>query len=302
MKVTVPAIRARKGAGRPIVALTAYDYPTARTLDAAGVDLLLVGDSLGMVVLGHPTTLPVTLEMMLHHTAAVVRAKTAALVVADMPFLSYHVSREETIRNAGRLIQEAGAEAVKIEGGRGRAGVVRALVEADIPVMGHIGLTPQSVHAMGGYKVQGRSPDAVQSLLEDARALEEAGAFSLVLEGIPGEAARLITQSTALPTIGIGAGPHCDGQILVVNDLLGLGGEEVPRFVRRYADLRTAAVEAVRAYAADVTAGRFPAEVESYGAGARGAAAGPSTVPGAAAPGASTPAGSPGPEQGGSGR
>ncbi|MBI3451107.1 MAG: 3-methyl-2-oxobutanoate hydroxymethyltransferase [Acidobacteria bacterium] len=273
MKITVPAIRARKGAGRPIVALTAYDYPTARTLDAAGVDLILVGDSLGMVVLGHPTTLPVTLEVMLHHTAAVARAKTAALVVADMPFLSYHVSREETIRNAGRLVQEAGAEAVKIEGGRARAGVVRALVEADIQVMGHIGLTPQSVHAMGGYKVQGKSPDAVQSLLEDARALEEAGAFSIVLEGIPGEAARLVTQSTALPTIGIGAGPHCDGQILVVNDLLGLNGEDVPRFVRRYADLRTAAVEAVRAYAADVAAGRFPAEEESYGPGPRGSKA-----------------------------
>jgi len=263
-KITIPSLRARKRSGPPIVALTAYDHPTALALDEAGVDLLLVGDSVGMVVLGHETTLPVTLEVMLHHTSAVTRAKPAALVVADMPFLSYHLSREETIRNAGRLVQEAGAEAVKIEGGRARAGVVRALVESDIPVMGHIGLTPQAVHAMGGYKVQGKSPEAVQGLLDDAHALEDAGAFSLVLEGMPAEVARLVTRAVSIPTIGIGAGPECDGQILVSHDLLGLGAAPPPRFVRRYADLRAATVEAARAYAADVISGRFPGEAESY--------------------------------------
>jgi 3-methyl-2-oxobutanoate hydroxymethyltransferase len=263
-KVTVPGIRGRKKTGPPIVALTAYDFPTARALDEAGVDILLVGDSVGMVVLGHATTIPVTLEVMLHHTAAAARARPSALLVADMPYLSYHIAREETIRNAGRLVQEAGAEAVKVEGGRSRAGVVRALVDADIQVMGHIGLTPQAVHAMGGFKVQGRTPEAVQGLLDDVHALEDAGAFSIVLEGMPGETARLITAATSLPTIGIGAGPFCDGQILVVNDLLGWTEGPLPRFVRRYADLRSAAIEAVRSFAADVTAGRFPAEIESY--------------------------------------
>jgi 3-methyl-2-oxobutanoate hydroxymethyltransferase len=263
-KVTVPSLRARKGSGAPIVALTAYDHPTAAALDEAGVDILLVGDSLGMVVLGHDTTLGVTMDIMVHHTAAVARARTAALVVADMPFLAYHASREDAIRNAGRLVQEGGAEAVKIEGGRRRAGVVSAIVEADIPVMGHIGLTPQAVHAMGGYRVQGRTPQAVQELMDDARALEDAGAFSIVLEGIPPEAARLVTGSTSLPTIGIGAGPHCDGQILVVNDLLGWTPGPTPKFVRRYADLRGAVIDAVRTYAADVAAGRFPSASESY--------------------------------------
>ena len=263
-KITVPAIRSRKGSGRPVVALTAYDFPTARALDEAGVDILLVGDSLGMVVLGHANTLPVTLEAMLHHTAAVSRAKPAALVVADMPFLSYHVSREETIRNAGRLVQEARAEAVKIEGGRARAGVLRAIVEADIPVMGHIGLTPQAVHAMGGFKVQGKTPEAVQGLLDDVHALEDAGAFCIVLEGMPGEVARLMTRATALPTIGIGAGPFCDGQILVVHDLLGMTEGATPRFVRRYANLRSETVAAAREYVADVVSGRFPGAAESY--------------------------------------
>jgi 3-methyl-2-oxobutanoate hydroxymethyltransferase len=270
MKITVPGIRARKGGGTPIVALTSYDYPTTRALDEAGIDVLLVGDSVGMVVLGHQTTLPVTIEVMLHHTAAVARAKPAALVVADMPFLSYHVTREETIRNAGRLVQEGGAEAVKLEGGRARAGHVRALVDADIPVMGHVGLTPQAVHAMGGFKVQGKTPEAVQSLLEDVRALEDAGAFCIVLEGIPSEAARLVTHATSLPTIGIGAGPYCDGQILVVHDLLGLTEGASPKFVRRYADLRSATIEAVRRYAADVIGGKFPGEAESYAARSAG--------------------------------
>ncbi len=272
-KITVPSLRSRKGAGPPIVALTAYDYPTASALDAAGVDVLLVGDSLGMVVLGHPTTLPVTMDMMVHHAAAVARARPAALVVADMPFLSYSISREEAVRNAGRLVQEGGAEAVKIEGGRSRAATARAIVEADIPVMGHIGLTPQAVHALGGFRVQGRTPEAVQGLLDDVRSLEDAGAFAVVLEGIPAEAARLATRSANVPTIGIGAGPFCDGQILVVHDLLGWSGGSAPRFVRRYADLRTATIEAVRMFIADVASRRFPGSAETYAAAPAASAA-----------------------------
>lgn len=277
-KITVPAIRTRKGSGRPIIALTAYDYPTASALDEAGVEIILVGDSLGMVVHGHETTLPVDMDLMVQHTAAVARARPSALVVADMPFLSYHVSREEAIRNAGRFVREGGAEAVKIEGGRRRAGIVAALTDADIPVMGHLGLTPQAFHALGGYKVQGRTPEAVERLLDDLLALEDAGVFSVVLEGIPVEAARLMTKTASVPTIGIGAGPHCDGQILVVNDLLGWNAGAAPRFVRRYANLRAAAIEAVREYAADVEAGRFPSAAESYAAGnpaASAPAAGP---------------------------
>ncbi|HET6373240.1 MAG TPA: 3-methyl-2-oxobutanoate hydroxymethyltransferase, partial [Candidatus Polarisedimenticolia bacterium] len=214
-KVTVPGIRARKASsGRPeagdrIITLTAYDYPTARALDQAGVDILLVGDSLGMVVLGHETTLPVTLEVMLHHTAAVARARPRALVVADMPFLSYHTGTSDAVRNAGRFIQEAGAEAVKVEGGTARLDVVAALVRADIPVMGHIGLTPQSVHTLGGYRVQGKSVGMLDALLADARGLEEAGAFSIVLEGMPAEVGGLLTRTLSVPTIGIGAGPDC---------------------------------------------------------------------------------------------
>jgi 3-methyl-2-oxobutanoate hydroxymethyltransferase len=263
-KVTVPGIRARKGSPDRIVSLTAYDYPTARALDDAGVDILLVGDSLGMVVLGHETTLPVTLEVMLLLASAVTRARPRALVVADMPFLSYHTGPADAVRNAGRFLQEAGAEAVKLEGGRSRLDVVKALVAADIPVMGHIGLTPQSVNALGGYRVQGKSAAAVDALLDDARALAEAGAFSIVLEGMPAPVARLVTESVPVPTIGIGAGPDCDGQILVVHDLLGFGESAPPRFVRRYADLSGAITAAARAWAADVKSGAFPAERESY--------------------------------------
>lgn len=276
-KVTVPAIRARKGSGRPIIALTAYDYPTASALDEAGVEIILVGDSLGMVVHGHETTLPVEMDLMVRHTAAVARAKPSALVVADMPFLSYHVSREDAIRNAGRFVREGGAEAVKIEGGRRRAGIVAALTDADIPVMGHLGLTPQAFHALGGYRVQGRTPEAVERLLDDLHALEDAGIFSVVLEGIPVETARLLTQAASVPTIGIGAGPHCDGQILVVNDLLGWNAGAAPRFVRRYANLRAAAIEAVKRYASDVATGRFPSAEESYAAG--GPEASPAATP-----------------------
>jgi len=274
-KVTVPGIRARKARHtgpdtQPqadpdrIVALTAYDHPTARILDEAGADILLVGDSVGNVVLGLESTLPVTIQVMLHHTAAVVRAHPRALVVADMPFLSYHTGAAEAVRNAGRFIQEAGAEAVKIEGGVRRAAIIRAMVDADIPVMGHIGLTPQSVNALGGYRVQGRDDDAVDLLLADARAVEEAGAFSIVLEAIPAAVGSLITRSIGIPTIGIGAGPDCDGQILVSHDLFGLTAGSPPRFVRRYADLAETMREAVRRYAADVRAGTFPSEVESY--------------------------------------
>ncbi len=263
-KVTVPQIRARKASPERIVALTAYDHPTARALDRAGVDLLLVGDSLGMVVLGHETTLPVTMEVMLHHTAAVARARTRALVVADMPFLSYQTGTSEAIRNAGRFLQEAGAEAIKLEGGRPRAELVRALVEAGIPVMGHIGLTPQSVNVLGGYRVQGKSADQVEALLADARALEQAGAFSIVLEGMPAEVGSLVTRAVSVPTIGIGAGPDCDGQVLVVHDLVGFGEASPARFVRRYADVGGVVTEAARAFASDVREGRFPSERESY--------------------------------------
>lgn len=264
-KITAPSLRARKGSDRPIVALTAYDFPTAALLDEAGVDLILVGDSLGMVILGHDTTLPVDMDAMVHHTAAVARARPAALVVADMPFLSCSISVEESVRNAGRLVREAGAEAVKVEGGEERAGVVRAIAGAGIPVMGHLGLTPQSYHALGGFRVQGRDREAVGRLERDLAALEDAGVFSVVLEGLPAEVAAALTRRASVPTIGIGAGPHCDGQILVTHDLLGMSRGPVPKFVRRYASVASVMVEAVRAFSEDVTSGRFPAREESYG-------------------------------------
>ena len=267
-KITVPLLRARKGAGPAIVALTAYDFPTAAALDRAGVDVILVGDSVGMVLLGHDTTLPVDMDTMVHHTAAVARARPRALLVADMPFLSCSVSREESIRNAGRLVREAGAEAVKVEGAGARLEAIRGIVEADIPVMGHLGLTPQAYHRMGGYRVQGRGEEALQRLRSDLAALEDAGVFSVVLEGIPADVAGILTESCRIPTIGIGAGPRCDGQILVTHDILGLSPGPAPRFVRRYADLSARMVEAVTAFAADVTAGRFPGREESYGEGA----------------------------------
>jgi 3-methyl-2-oxobutanoate hydroxymethyltransferase len=265
-KITVPSLRSRKNHGPAIVALTAYDFPTASALDEAGVDLLLVGDSAGMVVHGMENTLTVNLSDIILHTRAVARARPKALLTADMPFLTYHISTEETIRNAGALIQ-AGAEAVKLEGGMRRAPLIEALVSADIPVMGHLGLTPQAVHTMGGYRIQGKTPRAIQSLMEDLDAIEQAGAFSVVLEGIPVEVARLLTKAASIPTIGIGAGPHCDGQILVIHDLLGLSPSPPPRFARKYADLRTATMEAVRAYSRDVQAGTFPALHESYSPG-----------------------------------
>jgi 3-methyl-2-oxobutanoate hydroxymethyltransferase len=262
--VTVPDIRSVRTSGRRLVMLTAYDFPTARLLDAAGVDVLLVGDSLGNNVLGYDSTLPVTMEEMLHHTRAVVRGTRRALVVGDMPYLSYHTGRRDAVRNAGRFLKEAGAAAVKIEGGRRRAALVRSLVEAEIPVMGHVGLTPQSVHLMGGYRVQGKRIDEARALVEDAQALEEAGIFALVLEGMPEPVGRMITEATNVPTIGIGAGRFCDGQVLVFHDLVGLGQGPAPRFVRRYADLAGAITDAARRFVDDVRSGDYPSAAETY--------------------------------------
>lgn len=273
-RLTVPAVRRRKvrAGGAPLVMVTAYDAPGARQADAAGVDMLLVGDSLAMVVLGHPDTLSVTVDDMAHHTAAVARAEPEALVVADLPWLSYHVSPAETIGNAARLIR-AGAQAVKLEGGAGRVPMIEALVAAEIPVMGHVGLTPQSVHAQGGFRVQGRSAEAAVQLVEAAKTLEHAGCFAIVLEGVPGEVAGLVTDAVGVPTVGIGAGPACDGQVLVYHDLLGLQDDLRPRFVRRYGELGAAAVQALGRFAADVRSGDFPSQQESYSLDAEEAAA-----------------------------
>jgi len=265
-KVTSSTLFERKQNHEPITCLTAYDYASARLVDEAGVDMVLVGDSLGMVMLGYENTLPVTVEEMLHHTRAVRRGVKRAFLIADMPFASYQVSGKEAIRNAARFIK-AGAEAVKIEGGEKRAHLVERLVDAEIPVVGHIGLTPQSLHAMGGYKVQGKTLKAVEQLMHDALALERCGACCVVLEGIPREVAALITQEIEIPTIGIGAGPECDGQVLVFHDLLGLAplsGAPPAKFVRRYADLGSVITNAVHAYADDIKAHAFPSDAESY--------------------------------------
>jgi 3-methyl-2-oxobutanoate hydroxymethyltransferase len=264
----VPDILSRKSSSldkkAKISCLTAYDYPTARLLDEAGVEVLLVGDSLGMAVLGYDSTLPVTLDDILHHTRAVRRGTKRALLVADMPYGSFHVSIEEAIRNAVRLVKEGGAEAVKIEGGERRIELIAKLVEAEIPVMGHIGLTPQSFNALGGFQVQGKTADAARRVERDARAVEAAGAFSVVLESLPRELAARITDNLRIPTIGIGAGPDCDGQILVLHDLLGLTAGHKPKFVRRYADLGAEVSRAVGEYCEDVRHGRFPSDAESY--------------------------------------
>lgn len=263
-KVTVPEILSKKTRAARITCLTAYDYPTARLLDAAGVDIILVGDSLGMVVLGYENTLPVTMEEMLHHTRAARRGTERALLVADMPFGSFQLGVDAAVANAVRFVKEAGAEAVKIEGGEKRLELIARLVENDIPVMAHIGLTPQSVHALGGFKVQGKTLAAADELLRDARAVEAAGAFSLVLESIPAEVAERITRELRIPTIGIGAGPACDGQVLVWHDLVGLSFGVQPKFARRYADLRSLLEQAVGRFVADVTSGAFPGEAETY--------------------------------------
>ncbi len=262
-KVTVPDIRSRKG-GAPIVALTAYDYPFARLVDEAGVDLMLVGDSLGMVIQGLHTTLPVTLEEIVYHCRMVARGCQRALLVADLPFGSYQVSARAALSSAARLLKEGGAEAVKLEGGTHMARTIRALAEVDIPVMGHIGLTPQSVHRMGGHKVQGRRPGEQDRLVEDALAVEEAGAFAVVLEGIPRELAADITRKLSIPTIGIGAGPECDGQILVLHDVLGLTEGRSPKFAKRYADLHGIVSAALRSYVEEVRGGLFPTEDHSF--------------------------------------
>lgn len=263
--ITVPAVRNRKvrDGAEPLVMVTAYDAPSARVADEAGVDLILVGDSVAMVVLGYDDTLQVTVDDLAHHTAAVARAKPRPLIVADLPWMSYHVSAEDTVRNAATLIR-AGAEAVKLEGGRKRVPMIEALVDAEIPVMGHLGLTPQSVHAMGGFKVQGKETDAAMVLVSDAKALAHAGCFAIVLEGVPSEVASLVTAAVDVPVIGIGAGADCDGQVLVYHDVLGIEDRILPKFVRRYADLKTASVAAVAAYADDVRGGSFPSAQESY--------------------------------------
>lgn len=263
-KVTAPEIKKMKQKGEKITALTAYDYSFARILDEAGVDILLVGDSLGSVIQGQQNTLPVTLDEMIYHTRAVVRGRKRALVVADMPFLSFQVSVEEAKRNAGRFLQEAGAEAVKIEGGVHCLETIESIVRMGIPVMGHVGLTPQSVHRFGGYKVQGKEQDERGAILQDALAVEEAGAFSVVLEGIPMDLAQEITRRLSIPTIGIGAGTHCDGQVLVVYDMLGLFDMYTPKFVKRYADLRGVMTDAVKNFVAEVREGKFPDEEHSF--------------------------------------
>jgi len=259
---TINDLRSLKAEGRRFAMLTAYDYPTARILDEAGIPVILVGDSLANVVLGHPTTLPVTMEEMLHHTRAVARGAPSALVVGDLPFLSYQASDEEAVRNAGRFLKEAGAHAVKLEGGRPE--LIERVVSAGIPVMGHLGLTPQSVHAMGGYRVQARTEETAERLLADALQLEKAGAFSLVLEGVPSAVAGRVTGSLAVPTIGIGAGPHCDGQVLVLHDLLGLSFGKPAKFVKRYADLRSEIERAVTSFREEVEGGAYPGPENSY--------------------------------------
>jgi 3-methyl-2-oxobutanoate hydroxymethyltransferase len=261
-KWTAMRIRAQKNQQK-IATLTAYDFTTGHLVDEAGLPIVLVGDSLGMAVLGYDSTLPVTMDEMLHHTAAVARGVEKALVVADMPFLSYQVSTEQAIENAGRFLQ-AGADAVKIEGGAFRAPLIQTLIQNGIPVMGHIGLTPQSIQTLGGYRVQGRRPEEAERLLADARALDEAGIFSLVLECLPPELGKEITEAIETPTIGIGAGPHCDGQVLVVNDLLGLSGSFRPKFVKQYANLGPVIQEAFQAYRGEVEDGTFPSEEHSY--------------------------------------
>jgi 3-methyl-2-oxobutanoate hydroxymethyltransferase len=260
---TVLDLRRFKREGRRFAMLTAYDWPTARLLDEAGIPVLLVGDSLGMVVLGYETTVPVTMEEMLHHARAVARGARNALLVGDLPFMSYQVSVEQAMTAAGRVLKEGGMHAVKLEGGAPAVETVRRLTESGIPVMAHLGLTPQSVHQLGGFRVQGRDPEAAARILEDARALEAAGAFSLVLEGVPSALARTVTEALSIPTIGIGAGPHCDGQVLVLHDLLGLSAR-TPRFVKRYGELAEQIQGMVRCYAEEVAGGTFPGPEHTY--------------------------------------
>lgn len=264
MRVSITAIKEMKQKGEKITMLTSYDYATAKIVDEVGIPLILVGDSLGMVVLGYESTIPVTMEDMLHHTKAVVRGTKNALVVGDMPFMTYHVSIEDALRNAGRFIQEAGCQAVKLEGGVTVAEKVRKIVQCGIPVMGHIGLTPQSINQLGGYRIQGRSPEAASRLLQDALALEDAGAFSVVLETVPAPLATLISQRLTVPTIGIGAGAGCDGQVQVINDILGSFADFVPKHAKQYAKLTNIVRQAVAEYFGEVKSGAFPTDKQSF--------------------------------------
>jgi 3-methyl-2-oxobutanoate hydroxymethyltransferase len=264
VRVNVNQIKEMKQKGEKIAMLTAYDYSTAKIVDEAGIPLILVGDSLGMVILGYESTIPVTMEDMLHHTQAVVRGAKKSLVVGDMPFMTYHISLEDALRNAARFIQEAGAQAVKLEGGVTVAEKVKRIVECGIPVMGHIGLTPQSINALGGYKIQGKTAEAAKRLLNDAFALEQAGAFAVVLETIPASLAALITEKLIIPTIGIGAGPGCDGQVQVINDLLGSFSDFVPKHAKQYTRLADIIKNAVHEYQTEVQSGAFPTEKHSF--------------------------------------
>ncbi|MGE5391300.1 MAG: 3-methyl-2-oxobutanoate hydroxymethyltransferase [Deltaproteobacteria bacterium] len=263
-RITVSVLKDKKHNNQKISMLTAYDYSLAAMVEEAGIDVILVGDSLGNVTLGYENTLAVTMEDMIHHTRAVARGAKNSMVVGDMPFLSYHVSIQEAVRNAGRFIQEGGAQAVKLEGGRERVDTIKAIIDAQIPVMGHIGLTPQSVHQFGGFKVQGKDLESARKLINDADALEKAGCFAIVLEGVPSELARRITEETAIPTIGIGAGPHCDGQVLVINDMLGMFGGHIPKFVKKFANLQPLIMDGLKAYKEEVEAGTFPGPEHCY--------------------------------------
>jgi len=263
-KTTIIDVYKKKAEGRKITMLTAYDFPTAQIVDQAGIDMILVGDSLGMVVQGVSSTLPVTLDEMLYHTKIVSRAAVSAMVVGDMPFLSYQTSKSDAVQNAGRFLKEAGAEAVKLEGGTQIADAIKAIVDAGIPVVAHIGLTPQHVHVLGGFKVQGKDEAAREKILADARAVQDAGAFSVVLEALPSSLAKEIQSLLHIPTIGIGAGPYCDGQVLVIHDLLGLFDRFTPKFVKKYANLKVSALQAVKEYKQDVESGKFPSEEHSF--------------------------------------
>lgn len=258
-RVTTTFLREKKLNNEKITMLTAYDYSTAVMVDEAGIDIILIGDSLGNVILGYDSTLPVTMDDMVHHTRAVARGARNSMIVTDMPFLSYHISIPEAVRNAGRLIQEGGAQAVKLEGGEERVDTIKAVLDAQIPVMGHIGLTPQSVHQFGGFKVQGKDLETARKLIRDARALDKAGVFSIVLECVPAALAERITEEVSVPTIGIGAGPGCDGQVLVINDMLGMYKGFTPKFVKRYANLQPVIARALQEYKEDVQSGAFPA-------------------------------------------
>ena len=271
-KVSAPSLRSSKQRGERLVCLTAYDYPTARIVDEAGIDIILVGDSLGNVVLGYGNTVPVTLEEILIHLKAVRRAVQRALLVADMPYGTFHTGDDDAVRNALRLVKEGGAEAIKLEGGHKRVHLVKRLVDEEISVMGHIGLTPQSINQLGAYRVQGKTASTAQQLIDDAKAMEDAGAFAVVLEVVPREIAQMITESISIPTIGIGAGVHCDIQVLVIHDMLGLSFSKQARFVRPYANLREVMTDAVTRYAEDVRNGTYPSEAESYALPAQTAA------------------------------